>query len=446
MQPAEQGAIVRRKVDGPSPAAARCDPRYIGADVAHTMTIRQPGSRKGFRKFNSIIQSCRYYIGVTVEHLVSTAEMETPIEDLGNSSNARNAFTIGRFGFYVAQVLTIIGVLNASVLIALPHDKYLRYQALNDPKAPNSYWIYERIHFDPTPIDIAFIGTSRTGLSVHSRRLEEDLATRGIHAKAVNFYGVRNGINMQFVTAKELLSNRKVKLLVLEMTEREERKPHEFFYLYADPVDILNAPLLINMNYLADVARLPGRQLDLALQTELQKWGLRHPDFVPPPYEGPNLDHAEFVQTLDHNIVYHRVKSHTRGEMEALRNEWLRGVTGRVLPRLFGDLEYRLPRYYENKILDLARAHGTEVLFLYLPRYGGTQDPAPYEQYASRAQLINPWAEIQDYRLWIDEIHLNWEGAKRLTDYVAGVLADRSELKMTRPDAAIIDPRPQNQN
>lgn len=354
--------------------------------------------------------------------------MEKPKEEPGNSSNARN--TIGRFGFYVVQVLAFVGILNAGVLIALSHDKYLRYQALNDPKAPNSYWIYERIHFDPTPIDIAFIGTSRTGLSVHTRRLEEDLATRGIHAKAVNFYGVRNGINMQYVIAKELLSNRKIKLLVLEMTEREERKPHEFFFLYADPVDILNAPLLINMNYLADVARLPGRQLDLSLQTELQKWGLRHPDFVPPPYEGPNLDHAEFVRTLDKNVVYHRVIGHTKAEMEALRSQWVHGVTGSVLPRALGGLEYRLPRYYENKMLDLARANGAEVLFLYLPQYGGPQNPPPYEElYANRVEMINPWGQIQDYRLWIDETHLNWDGAKRLTDYLGEVLADRNELK-----------------
>lgn len=157
--------------------------------------------------------------------------------------------------------------------------------------------------------------------------------------------------------------------------------------------------------------------------------GLRRPDFVPPPYEGANLDHAEFVQTIDRNIVYHRIASHPEAEMKALRNQWLRGVTGRVLPRVFGDLEYRFPRYYENEILDLARAAGTKVLFLYLPQYAGPRNPPPYALYANRAELINPWAEIQDYRLWIDETHLNWEGAKRLTDYTADVLADRSELR-----------------
>src|SRR6516162_4984593 len=48
-------------------------------------------------------------------------------------------------------------------MIVLPQDRYLRYQALNDHSAPQAYWIYERIHFDSTPIDVAFVGTSRTG-------------------------------------------------------------------------------------------------------------------------------------------------------------------------------------------------------------------------------------------------------------------------------------------
>src|SRR5580698_2403288 len=65
-------------------------------------------------------------------------------------------------------------------MVLLPQDKYLRYQSLNDGSVANAYWIYERIHFDPTPIDIAFIGTSRTGRSIHTKRLEEDLSRAGV--------------------------------------------------------------------------------------------------------------------------------------------------------------------------------------------------------------------------------------------------------------------------
>ncbi len=325
------------------------------------------------------------------------------------------------FRVFSAAMLLTFAALSAAAVTMLPHDKYVRYQTMNDPEAPTSYWIYERIHFDPTPIDIAFIGTSRTGMSIHSRRLEDDLARDGIRANAVNLYCVRSGMNLQYVMAKELLSSRKVKLLVLEMTEREERKPHELFYQYADAEDILGAPLLINFNYLSDVARLPGRQFRLAWQTLLQKLGLRHPDWSPPPYEGPNLDHAEFVRSVD-NVVHSRSVRHTAAEMEQLRIADERGITPPILPKSLSGLEYRLPRYYESRILDLAREHGTRVIFLYTPRYGGPQSPSPYAQYAARADLINPWPLIHDYPYWKDENHMNWFGAQIMTDYVADEL------------------------
>jgi len=112
-----------------------------------------------------------------------------------------------------------------------------------------------------------------------------------------------------------------------------------------------------------------------------------------------------------------------------LHAEWDLGLTRPLLPSSFSSLEYRLPRYYENRIIDLARAHGTQVVFLYTPKYGGPATPQHYQLYANRADLINPYAVGQDYQLWLNENHSNWEGAKRVTDYVAETLAKRPELR-----------------
>jgi hypothetical protein len=333
-----------------------------------------------------------------------------------------------RFGVFAIWVFVTFAGLNLAALFALPHDKYLRYQVPNDPEAPNSYWIYERIHFDPAAIDVAFLGSSRTGQSIHSGRLQEDLARKGMNINAVNFFCVRAGVNIQYVIAKELLTNRKVKLLVLEITEREERKPHDAFVLYADSGDILRAPLIVNLNYLSDIGQLPGRQVSLAFQTALQSLGLRHPDFLPPPYEGSHLDYAEKITTLDH-VSHSKSIFHSEAEIERMRTEWLQQLRQHVLPQSLSDLEFRFPRYYENEILDLARAHGTKVVFLYTPQYGGPENPAPYAMYSNRAELINPWPALQDYGLWSDENHLNWAGAQRMTDFVAEALSSDAALK-----------------
>ena len=323
-------------------------------------------------------------------------------------------------GFLIVFFLS--AVLATSAMIALPHDKYLRYQSLNDRSAPNSYWIYERIHDDPTPIDIAFIGTSRTGRSMNTARLQDDLAVHGVAVHAANVHIVKTGRNMHYAIAKELLTHRKVKLIVLEMTEQEDRKPHPDFIFLADARDVLGAPVWINTRYWTDLARLPGRQVDLFLETALQSYGWRTPEFTPPPYEGPNLDRTEQLRTLD-GTVHSLRDGHTFEEMEAMRKIQEAQITPAVLPAALDWLENRFPRFYIDLIFDLAARHGTKIVFVYLPRYGGPAAPPPYEKlYAKRAGLINPWATVQDFRLWFDDTHVNAAGSRLLTDAVADAL------------------------
>jgi hypothetical protein len=214
---------------------------------------------------------------------------------------------------------------------------------------------------------------------------------------------------------------------VLEITEREERKPHDDFIYLADPIDVIAAPMIINFNYLSDLARLPGRQVQLFWDSEMQQLGLRDPQLAPQPYQGSNLDHAEVIRTIDGVNHYHNIRR-SLAEMETMRLQQEREITPPVLPRFADNIEFRLPRYYENKILDLAKTRGTRVVFLYTPRYGGPENPPPYQHYASRAGLINPWPVVHNYDLWWDDNHLNWEGAKLLTDYVVEALAAQKSL------------------
>jgi hypothetical protein len=183
----------------------------------------------------------------------------------------------------------------------------------------------------------------------------------------------------------------------------------------------------MNVNYFSNLLRLPGRQVDLFLQTQRQRFGWNEPRDVPP-YEGPNLDHAEYIRTLD-GVRHNRSDTHTEAEMMRLRKEQEQLITPPLLSASMDNIEFRLPRYYLNRILDLARKHGTSVVFLYTPRYGGPPEPPPYQRYANRAHLINPWDQVQDYYLWTDDTHVNWEGAKRITDFVAQALASRKELR-----------------
>lgn len=326
----------------------------------------------------------------------------------------------------LAAVSTLVAL---TVMVLLPHDKYLRYRALDDDQAPNAHWIYERINYDPAPIDIAFVGTSRTGMTIHTQRLEERLAAQGIHKKAANLHIVKTGYNMHYTIVKELLEHKKPELIVYEMTEIEDRKPHRDYIFLADASDIVFAPMVINLRYFNDLARLPGRQLDLFAETVMMRLGIGQKPFDSQTYFGSNMDRAEYV-VLKNRKIASRTEVKSLEFMEGERTRWESGITKPLLPASLDWLEHRFPRMMVGRILKLAEEHGARVVFLYLPRYGGPAEPPQYDaHYADEAPLINPRPLMDSHELWLDASHANWNGAQIVTDYVAEQLVSERYIK-----------------
>src|ERR1700691_2202941 len=73
--------------------------------------------------------------------------------------------------FFCIMLATTVALLGMAC--ALPDDRYLRYQALTEKAVVKVGWIYERIHFDPAPIDVVFIGTSHTVFGIDSKKVEQ---------------------------------------------------------------------------------------------------------------------------------------------------------------------------------------------------------------------------------------------------------------------------------
>jgi hypothetical protein len=155
----------------------------------------------------------------------------------------------------------------------LPHDRYIRYQQLADSDLFRSRWVYERIHYDKTPIDVAIIGSSRLETSVSAPILEKELSEklgRSIHV--ANLAIPQEGRNLHFLVARELLeSHPETRIILLSVVERADLSHPAFRYL-ADPIDLLRAPFLLNHYYFIDAAFLPYRQLSYFVQTYLPGW------------------------------------------------------------------------------------------------------------------------------------------------------------------------------
>lgn len=319
----------------------------------------------------------------------------------------------------------IVAVAALATSLAVPHDPYIRWQDMRSEAWARLGWIYERIHFDRTPIDIAFIGTSHTMNGIDGAAVQAALAEAGGGCRhVVNFGFPSYGRNLHWLIARELLEHRKVGTLVLEIFENESRKAHPFFANVAEVSGVLQAPLLINLNFFSDIAKLPARQVMLGLKTLMpERFGL-HRGFDPARYDGPDVDNTRQVQVGGVALTPLRDRVLPPAQLERAAERVRAAKNGNMLGERLEALEYRFPRHYLDRILELARQRGVTVKFLYLPSYayvgGQPRDPSLY---AGRGEMLNTGTLLADTRYWYDPDHLNLQGAAVLSARLGSLLA-----------------------
>ena len=313
--------------------------------------------------------------------------------------------------FALSAVISLCVLLSASIL--LPHERYYRFQAHDNVTTRKADWIYERLHYDETPIDVALIGTSRMAGGLSGPLIEREfcrITGRGIHV--ANLAIPVTGRNMHYVLAKEALRAKSPALIVLELNDVETRRPHEGFIFIADARDILTAPIAINLNYVSDILRLPGRQATLFFQTITKTAPLRS-SFDQAAYAGAHLDLTEIVIAIDGRIKSRRIIN-SRAQMEALRiHRETETSPIYLLPIIARQLEYRFARHYLNKIENAAKIKGGVIAYAYLPAYGAAEFPAPLaDELNINEPLIDLGGDVAaDHTQWLDATHFNADGA-----------------------------------
>lgn len=314
-----------------------------------------------------------------------------------------------------------IAVLAAVAACLLPADTYQRWQLLNGTIHARSRWTYERIHFDPTPIDVAVIGPSRT-MAVDPLRLEAGLRARGAPARVVNFALPEGGRNINYVFVHEMLKTKTPKLLVIGVVEKPSRFGHPA-YKYVAPNDIVANPgYLGNLRYLSDLAYMPFRQMRLFLANILPGGTGLTKTFIPSRYAGPSIGRTANFQLPD-GTRRSWTEPATYYELARGVHKLEAGNTPAVLPRALADVEFGDERYYLRKIAAEARAKGARVVFVFLPYYTGPstiQELGFYERFGPvwSAAFLAPSAD-----LYADYAHLDTEGSKILTDWLTPKVA-----------------------
>lgn len=329
-------------------------------------------------------------------------------------------------------VVTLFAALTLSLL--WPNDRYARYQQLSDTLHFRSIWAYERIVFDPAPIDIAIIGNSRLRAAVAAPKMQDELSKAlGREVKVVNLSLPQEGRDAHYAMAKLLFEHRgEVKLVILSAIEEMPRKSHPAFANIADPIDTVTAPVLINPSYGENLAFAAFQQISLTAQSLFPRaFGIR--GFSQEDYLGTDFDTTTSYMSATGNYV-DKDTVYTAKDLRGPARKRIASITKPVLPAAFAATEYAVEHTYTRKIAEMARESGAELGFLYMPVFEH-KDPLSQESFYTGFGSVFTASCIADRaEMFSDYGHMNHAGALEVTGHLASALA-RSGLFQDAPGA-----------
>ncbi len=299
-------------------------------------------------------------------------------------------------------------------LFAGPYDKEYGYNMVTkDCRTGN--WIYRRLYESPHPVDVAFLGTSKTMCDVHDGVLQERLAQeKGIEAEVANFGVCRKGENLHYLIARDLFAKKPPKYLFVEVSTHLATNSHFHFPYLAEPADVLAPPLVLNQDYLGDIGDFTWNRLIyqrenlLGIQREFN-------DFL----DDPRHSFMEVANDMVADSAKMARKAKSRSvEFKA------------AIPTGMGGWWYQMtsnyPQKYYKRIYELAQDHQTKVFFLYLPVYGAAGiPPREIDFYAEMGDVLIPPDSVFSNPGWhMDDSHLNQIGAGKFSDWLTNTVGN----------------------
>jgi hypothetical protein len=321
------------------------------------------------------------------------------------------------------KFFAILGIaLGVAVGVCLlPQHPYERWQLLDNTLQSKTRWIYERIHYDPRPIDVAVVGPSRTVRGVDSRRLEANLKALGVSARVANFALPQGGRDLNDAIVEDMFTAKRPKLVIIGVIEKPSRFGHAAFK-YIAPTSLLADPgYPTNLNYLPNLAYLPFRQMRLfAAYAVPGAFGLSN-TFQPDRYKADQTE--DIIFTPDGGTPRPASQAAPFEELEAGAEHLRAGTHPPFLPPSLADLEFGDERHYIRRIVASAYAHGAKVAFLFLPYYTGPDTIQEQAFYAQYGPVWNAGYVANHPELYSDYAHLTTDGAAKVNAWIAPFVA-----------------------
>jgi hypothetical protein len=323
----------------------------------------------------------------------------------------------------LAMVLAIFAALLA-IAVALPHDRYIRFQQFASGDLSRLRWVYERIHFDPTPIDVAVIGSSRVEAAISASRLERALSTELDRTiRVANLAVPQEGRDLHYVIARELfIKHPETRLVILSLAE-PVRRSHPAFRNVADTSEILGSPRLLNFYWLDNVAFLPYRNLSLFAQSLLPSFFGVRDGFDPRSYAGTEFDTTTRFQLDNGRIVDRETFADIEGMEREANERKPAGSAQNRLSRLSGLSDNVVEEYFTSRLANELRQRCGGLVLVHTPVYRGSPndvDVATNQQWAP-VLMTPPWIgdAPTDYS---DAVHLRRSGIDKVSAWLPEAL------------------------
>ena len=288
----------------------------------------------------------------------------------------------------------LLPILIGVIFISPPRE--LVYNGLNQLCSNHWTWLYKRIYTNDKPVDICFIGSSKTISGIDDRKIESILKDNDRHV--LNLACCRLGRDMDYLLLKEVIKNKKPSHIVLEVREGESKFSHPVSPYIRSSTSQLSAYLLFNKNALLNYWIHFYYKVQI-----IQDW-----------------IHGTHLSTTD-KTDYGFGSSTDTMEMPSINpvkqidttHSWIQS------------LSHCYPMHYLNKIKRTCAQHKIKLSLLYLPNFGETRYPVMIREYERLGKVYLPPKSIfENPDHWWDENHLNEAGAKLLSEWMAYQLVE----------------------
>ena len=287
------------------------------------------------------------------------------------------------------------------LVIIYPVNRRYRYQYLEHDCFNHALWIYDRIYNNPTPVDIAFFGSSHTINGINEGEIEINLTDSNTHI--ANFGYCRLGTDLYYVLLKDLLRKKDPHLVILEVRGDEDWFSHPVFPYLAENSDVYLPKLLVNRKlfhdyYIAFTFKLQLIQ-DLIFSRTQEA-----------PLRKNTYGFAATPDTASINIL-------SKAKMRRLKPH-------KEMTRLERNFEMKYPRSYLKEFARLCQENNIQLCFLYLPHYAARyKQPLELLTYQKYGKILYPPDSLMhDTNNWGDDEHLNRTGALKMSEWLADAL------------------------